>query len=326
MIVGTTEIKTPAENPEAYSASWRHEIARVSESAILGAGLRIPYDDLIARQRRYLSQVGRPEMSRHITNMMFNQHDDSIDKSIIVANRVFGSTGTSQTKDQIEAMLLCPELNYDHICRCFNLTQHQISIYEKLFYNVREVNGTALNAQGVRFFFAHRGAAGATSPADQPGHWRAIAFEKGAAALITFWGWRDKYVAEEYNYLDIQGHIMPMLYRIYEKRLRFDNMDSKAVAETLGNVTKQFADLQRDGILSNNDRVSIDSLFSKVLGMAGTPKRALPDAAQQVRMQEALDVKRKQIADSATSGIKAANESLSNITRQIKEIDNARQQ
>ena len=223
-------------------------------------------------------------------------------------------------------MLLCPEIQYSHLARAFNMTEHQAKVYEQLFFNVRDEQGLLLPHIGLLNYMAFRGAAGPGSAVDQPGHWKAIALEFGASALLTNWRWADRLLAEQLNYLDMQARLMPMIYGAMEKKLRFEMMDNKSLSEIFGNIIRQLAELQRDGILSSSDKVGIDTLFSKILQMAGNPRRMTPDEAQQMRSQLALESKRKMIADSATSGVKVAEDSLNNITRQLKEIDNAKVQ
>ena len=323
MIIGGAEVRTPVTNPSEYDPYWRHTLAKVSDAEFRAARINIPQDELTRLQRRYLSVAGTPEFERTTAIMMYTRPGDSMEKSVVVANQVFGSTGRSQMKDRVEAMLLCPEIQYSHLARAFNMTEHQARVYEKLFFNVRDEKGMLLPSIGLLSYMAFRGADGPGSAVDSPGHWKAVALDHGARSLLTQWRWRDRLLAEQLNYLDIQAELMPMIYRNMEKRLRFEMVDNKSLSEIYGNIIRQLAELQRDGILSSSDKVGIDTLFSKVLQMAGNPRRMTPDEAQQMRSQLALEGKRKMIAESATSGVKVAEDSLNNITRQLKEIDNA---
>lgn len=318
MIIGTTEIRTPQEYSWGYDAEWRHKLCVAQLGADSMPMVPIPNDLIMQYQKRYLSEVEEGEFDDRATRLLMSPGKNRY-KSVIKANRIYGSTGQGQVKNKVEAMLLCPEMTFEMIAEALNTEPDDIHVYERLFFNARDEEGKLVGSIGLREYLALRGAVGVQSPADTEMYHRQVAFEGGAKALYNQWAWHDPtgQMETSLNEVDMYRMVMPHIYKLLDQRLRFDTgIDGRTLALLVDSIRAAFADLRRNGMLSDSDTVSSEEFSLQLLKLM-QPHMVIPDAAALNRRNAQLSDKLDSIKQSNTSGIAAGAQTLENITTQL---------
>lgn len=318
MIIGTVEIRTPQEYPWSYDADWRHKLCVARRESDVLPLIPIPNDMIMQYQARYLAEVEEEEFDDRATRLMMTPGPNKY-KAIIRANRIYGSTGQSLIKNRIEAMLLCPELNFELIAEALNTSMEDIQAYERLFFNARDNEGKLITSIGVREYLALRGGQDVQSPADTDMYHRKVAFEGGAKALYNMWAWHDPTgrIETTLNEVDMYRMVMPHIYKLLDQRLRFDvAVDGRTLALLVDSTRAAFADLRRSGMLSDSDSVGSEEFSLQLLKLM-QPQMVVPDEAALGRRTAQLGDKLESIKQSTTSGIAAGAQTLENITTQL---------
>ena len=318
MLVAMFDIQTPQDNPWGYDVDWRHQLAKVISSGEVDT--QIPMDSYIAMQAQYLKSIeesGYERMSQLVLAGPQTQR-----RSVIVANRLYATLGENFTKDKIEALLLCPDIDYDFISRHFNMHTDDIEMYEKLFFNVRDEEGELMASRGLWEFFALQGAADLTGPNDSSAYWRKLAFEGGSKLLFATWGWPPDDEISGFNYIDMYESQIRNIFKTIDKRLRFDiGIDGKSVAQIFSDIGNRFAELQESGKLTSDSDIpsSVNALLQKFVE-AAAPTMAAPSEESERRHSEALERKRESIRKSQDKDDREiGGASLDHISQQIKE-------
>lgn len=137
-------IVTPYDSPIDYEPDWRHCVAKVIAEE--SKGVRIPGDatDVIVDHARFLSfnklgyEIEIPK--KYLDNkIVFNIYADD------TKNNVF--------KQYIEALLLTDK-SFKHIGELLGLSSRQVKLYENLFYNVRNDDGSDKGAKLLKQKFS----------------------------------------------------------------------------------------------------------------------------------------------------------------------------
>lgn len=316
MLIGNVEIRTPADYPWAYDPAWRHELAKVMLVSQEVMPVAYHQDRSIQRQRMYLSKANGANFERYLSTILVSGMAHPM-RGVALANRLFGSTGHGTNKDRVEALLLCPEMTYEHIGKYFDLRPEDVETYQILFFNCRDDEGKLRLPHGLMQYFATRNAASVQSAADYAANWRTFAFQGGSRMLFLEWKW--PYDAEHvanFDEVELWSDLLPKVYQRIEERLRFDTgLDGRALADLANLVRQALADLRKEGIVSKDAGLDEDTGLMQVLSLM-RPVVMAPSQAMVARKQGQLTEKlgmmgKKDSID--TTG----DTSLANITRQL---------
>ena len=316
MLIGNHEIRTPADYPWAYDPWWRHELSK----ARLESSCQLPsdyvFDDYMKRQRMYLMRANTEGFDRYVSAILVSGIKHPM-RSIVLANRLYTSTGLGHNKDRVEAMLLCPELTYAHICKYFDLAPEDIEFYQQLFFNCRDDEGKLKLPNGLMQYFATRNAVASQSTADHATNWRTFAFQGGSRMLFLEWKWPyDKEHIAGFSEVELWADLLPKVYQRIEERLRFDfSMDGKSLIEAANLVRQALADLRKEGIVSKDAGLSNDETIMQLL-TAMAPYVMAPSDKMFDRGQSKLDTKLGMMGKTESADTTGST-SMANITRQL---------
>jgi hypothetical protein len=182
------EVLTPFEYGMAYMPDWRHKLA--SDIARHSAGMlpaTVAQDGVIRTQARYLRSEGREPM-RPDENALFS-----------IVNVLHDGTGSQMAKQRLESLLLT-DLSMLAIATDMAMSLQQVMMYERLFFNIRDVLGAQSAPIGLRTNFALGPIGEAvlsvpTTPIDVL--WKIKAVRAGASALLADFGWKRGACSEE---------------------------------------------------------------------------------------------------------------------------------
>jgi len=316
MFIGNTEIRTPADYPWAYDPSWRHEMSKAMASSCELVPETYYRDRHIQRQRMYLSKANGANFERYISTILASGVSHPM-RGVVLANRLYGSTGHGTNKDRVEALLLCPELTYEHIGKYFDLRYDDVETYQHLFFNCRDDEGKLRLPHGLMQYFATRNAPASQSAADYATNWRMYAFQGGSRLLFLEWKWPyDAAHVANFTEVELWSDLLPKVYQRVEERLRFDvGLDGRALADLANLVRQALADLRKEGIVSKDAGLDEDSALMQVMALL-KPMVMAPSASMVARKQTQLDAKLGMLGkkDSADT---TGNTSMDNITRQL---------
>ena len=270
IIGGTRDVISPSESPYAYSAEWRHEAACALKET--GDICSLLADDDVFAQMKYLTMMEDRELEGWDETLLSDKSDTGQMRAIVEANNLYSSPGTSYTKDRIEALLLCPELDYTLIARAFGVAPESIEMYQKLFYNIRDDDGKLFGRKGFLIYCALKGAQVFLPTADIPAtntcYWRVLAFEGGYKPLYSIWGWTNDEELPEPSISDMAVDMLRNVYRHLDRTLRFNpHLDIKAIAQILSTLSEQLAELRKEGILSDKEVVTEKSMILQFIGL-----------------------------------------------------------
>lgn len=176
MWLGNTHIITPAECKALFNKAWRHEVAKYlndtkADSRELPGSVR--RDPHMRDQLRYLATSGdEPASKRQIFDFV---------------NAIFDRT-VNQVRCRLEALLLS-HASLEAISSDLDLKEELVSLYEKLFFNVRGDDGRMAISIGTRSNIALNGMLEADPTLSIEGFWSLCAVRYGAGALMRIWGW-----------------------------------------------------------------------------------------------------------------------------------------
>jgi len=319
MIINDIEVRTPMDFPWGYDGSWRHDLARILAAEEVQE-VPVPRDDSINAQLHYLKGVKDEGFENRILCIINDRTLQSHPlRSTVLANRLYGSTGQSAVKEKVEALLLCPEVDYAFIARHFNMDVKDIETFEKLFFNVRNPDGSLIGSRGVWEYFVLKGAHELTSSADVGAYWRTLAFEGGAPQLLAKWGWPPDNDIQTFDYIDMYKSQVRNVFRTMDKRLRFDQgMDARSIVQMFGDIGNRFAELHSSGKVTGEDTIPTISAIMHAVLKGSAPKPAELTEATTARHEAILANKLLNVKASKEVGIKEAVKSLDHITTQVK--------
>jgi hypothetical protein len=299
----TWQVDTPLDSEEAYITSWRHQVC---------AGLKqerklhriIKSDDLLPKYMDYLSLIDDEEFLLSFEDP--SGLSPAVKRDFLAINKaysIFKKASKVLTREKIEALLLCPELTYEGIAYEFNLNPDVIDMYERLYFNVRDTEHKVLANKGVLEYCVLQGNTGfAPVGLDIPGLsdkaalWRTIAFEGGHKPLYFDWRWHMSSTTimddvEQMSALARDG------YRALGRALRMNQqVDQRGFMQLLTNLSDQLAQLRRDGILSNSEKVTEQSVLLQIVGLF---------PPQRIKMSESKMQERQKLVDDKLSAVKA---------------------
>ncbi len=314
MQIGQTEIRTPYDCHWGYDPSWRHDAARLT-----GREQPVWFDEWIRRQRDYLTRAASqglggsgPAIPMSPTGWKSERY------GLYEANEVFDSVGADNrlAKDQLEAMLLCPELTLERIGKEAGFrSPHTAKIYERLFFNIRDDEGLVMRSPMLRGYFARRGHAD-NNFADTSLHWKVLAFEEGADVLFSLWSWKERDGDDDFRNKAFYMALFRSAFKDIDRRLRMGALDGRSVVQLLQELGSRFADLRERGILSSNDATTTTEIFRELL-VVMAPVMKVPDASVLAGMQGDLDDKLL-VASTATRQLTSGT--ISRIETQLEQI------
>lgn len=296
MFIADTDIATPYDKAYAYKMSWRHEaaIAINSERVVH----RFIGDDGVFMQMKYLDMIDDDVFENCLDDLIGDRSsDDNPLRSIAEANKIFQTGSQDHTKERLEAMLLCPEFNYDVIGNEFDIPGSTVRMFEKLFFNIRDDQGRLKGNTGLLMYAVLKGAvaftarAGREAEESHPMHWRILAFEGGYKRLYADWNWKPKGDLEAMNIVDVSADLMRSTYSSLNRMLRFNpNVSGQVLAQMLTTLTQQFADMRKSGILSDSDKIDPNAMILEVIKLLA-PERMLETEEKIKLVQVDLDTK-----------------------------------
>lgn len=315
MIIGAIEVITPQDKAYAYDMSWRHEIAKALK--VFKDPNKFLADDWIFKQVQYLKAL-----DDECIEACLDDSSEGMFYDTAIANKLYQSSSSDHSKERIEALLLCPELDYETIGKEMNVPPEAVCTFEKLFFNVRDSKGKLVASTGLLMYAALKGAVAfdGTARKDEsyPGHWRIVAFEGGYKPLYAIWGWKFKSdKLPGFTPADFTIDMMRNAYRHIDKVLRFnERIDVKALAQILTTLSQQFADLRREGILSEDDKINVNNLAFDMLKLLA-PERVIESDVERNLAQGELDAKLQSVMTMEAQSSKGSASSLKHIERQL---------
>jgi hypothetical protein len=147
-----------------------------------------------------------------------------------------------------------------------------VKTFERLFYNIRDDEGRLKGNTGLVMYAALKGSqrlepAGNANNTNTA-YWRVLAFEGGYRSVFAEWGWPYKNDFPGYTVPEFTVDLMRDTYRYLGRNLKFQgHVDMRAVSQILTTLTGQLADMRKEGILSDKDKVDPNSLVIALLGL-----------------------------------------------------------
>lgn len=317
------QVATPIDSEEAYVTSWRHQVCvGMKKARKLHKVLR--HDDILTKYLDYLHLIDDPEFTKGFEHP--EELDPATKRDFLPINKafsIFRATAKVLTKEKLEALLLCPELTYESIGSEFNLKPEVIKAYQQLYFNVRDMEDKVLANKGVLEYCVLQGATKYTPIGlDIPGIseesilWRTIAFEGGHKPLFFDWRWHMNTTSimddvEQMSALARDG------YRSLGRALRMNqNVDQRGFMQLLTNLSEQLAQMRRDGILSNTEKVTEQSVLLKIVGLFPPERIQLSNSKLQER-QKLVDEKLSAVKSRAGIAKDSKPTSFHNIEAQL---------
>ena len=293
MLIADTEIATPLDKAYAYNMDWRYKVASVLEDR--REIHRLMADEWVYAQIQYLGLVDDEEFNDCLEDAVCARHVVGNQlRDVAEANSIYQSGPGDHTHERLEALLLCPELSYKVIAHEFNINENVVRMFEKIFFNVRDDEGRLYGYSGLLMYAALKGARkyDSTRPAEEsdPALWRIISFEGGYKPLYSLWAWQFKGDLAGFTGPDIMVDMMRNLYRQMDKFLRSDHVDSRALAQMLTTLMQQFADMRKEGILSDKDVIDPNMMMLEFIKLLA-PERIVETAETLKLAQDDLDGK-----------------------------------
>ena len=319
MIENEKAISTPVDNVHYYDIDWRSKIAQ--EYVHEYEPTLWLTDSFIYEQVNYLEAMSEPEIAELITDSLISESAEfeALFGPILKANSIYSSIGSEYSfKHRIEALLLCPETDYQFIGNLFCINGEVIETFEKLFYNIRDNKGKLLPQRGILEHFATFGAA-ITHKTDQPTLWRLIAVRGGAAELLRFWGWDIAAEGIVSNIDDKQVALSSLrfIYTSVLDRILRNTLDSKSFVQLLSDLNSKITDLRDKGLLSDQEEVTEDSLLIKIVQLTA-PKLITFDEDAKRELEDKLEHKLDIVKKGGLGGGKKET-ALEVIDKQIKD-------
>jgi hypothetical protein len=247
MIISGTTIITPNDDSTAYSPDWRHLVAR---AVISGENIRVPrklsQDRYIHKQIVFL-QGGMSAVSAWESE--YNK-----------INNIYEGIVNPTTNDRLEALLLT-KVSFKSIAADFNMSELEVKLYERLFFNIRDEEGNLLNSPLLRNNFSLGTLTAADDMTPDDIIWKCIANRCGAAVLTTkCWGWSESECAkEESNSKGVLDHTYEMAQVLLLEKLVRGQLNGRELAEI---IKSNVAYLEEKREASESDKEKEESLNS----------------------------------------------------------------
>lgn len=309
----STIILTPYDNPIDYEPDWRHNVAKVIAEE--SKGVRIPRDstDIIVDHARFLSfnklgyEIDIPK--KYIDNkIVFNLYADDMDANYY--------------KHYIESLLLT-DVTYKHIGDLLGLSARQVRLYENLFYNVRNEDGSDKGAKLLKQKFVGFRLSG-TSDSDKYLGWKVAASTLGYAALMALWN-----MAGDCDRAELQNAKLAGVDRVSMTRImsgEISNFDINGIFKNYNDSVKiandkELADKSPEG----KEKSAVNSAWYRLLMDLGPRMVDLDDNPEVLEeQQKALEAKfkvQKDIEETKVEdkGNKAINEFNTAMQNRLKE-------
>jgi len=283
MNIGGREIRSQGEYPHDFHPDWRNRVAMaVVETKVRPRGVRL--DTHVRDQISYLERKARDGFDAWKSNALTRAAPDA--RALLLANDIYEQSTTGAVRPRIEALLMCDEHVYKGVADMYGLSTAAVSKYEKLFFNVRDRFGKVVAGTGRRSKLALGDLAALDTPSNFPTYWRLLAFEGRAALLAAIWGWP---VEKPLTEVERAEHIMNLLTRSMDARIRGGFLDGKSAAGLLSDMTEILRNARRDGALGSGE-LTEESLALRILMMCGMTV-ARPEGARKSSLDEQLKSK-----------------------------------
>lgn len=313
-------IRTPFDYPHTYDVNWRHEVAMRLDD-IREEGTPCPMDDMIRKQARYLKEMEDPNLAAMIEFSTFSKRSKTNMRSHLHhANTIYRASGRNSLevlKDRIEALLLCAELNYAQIAKYLSIKEPVVRIYERLFYHVRDDEGSIFPSPWLREYFATQGAEHNEEGQDGA-YWKTIAVQGGFRVLYQMWGWTSESVedGEDFPEKDAAMMMMRNLVRSMDRRVRFDNLDPRSLVQFYDSFQNSLKDMRERGLIQSESVATDDDVAFHFLSLLRPKMREL-DEETMLAKQEELTNKIRTIKEMDRTSDKASVSTLSEIGAQL---------
>ncbi len=274
---------TPAESPHSYPWDWRDKLVRsftktTDHHKLLG-------DFYVQLQRTFCRLMTKKIFKDLVESKDWDSNYDVPERLCSVA-RANDINNNDAIKARVEALLLCEDLTYFQIATLLNVESSAIKAYEKLFYNVRDEEGSLITSRTLLNTMVLKGAPTEQECSlDPSGHWRVVAFECGHKNLFALWGWQPGGVVPEFTDIDAQVSLLRGAYKGLETSMRIGNMDAKDLASITNGVMSKFEKLREGGIVSSSDHIPETHVVMKMLQLIG------------MKVKDASDESKKEAAD-----------------------------
>jgi hypothetical protein len=236
------------------------------------------------------------------------------------ANDIYRSAGTGQSllKDRLEALLLCAELEYKQIGTLIGMSSDTVKVYEKLFYNVRDEEGTILTAPWLREYFAKQGAQDPVEGGDTGSYCKLLALEGGHRVLCSAWGWDARVIGDSGDFPEKETIMMTLrqLTRDLDKRVRFGNLDPRSLVQLFGEFRGYLGDMRERGVISDGTVIDEDDVMFKFLDLLQPKMRELDEEAMLAKQGE-LTSKIRMIKETDRTSDQSHTNTLNDIGSQL---------
>jgi hypothetical protein len=256
MIFNGTEVRTPFENPIHYDVDWRYQIARIwSDDPTINIDPDVAADMDIVNLRDTMIR-----MSNGIS-----VNDDPIAKRLKIALDWYTSDGTRSPRRFIEPLLLTGA-TFDVITRDIGgkrVPESVFKTYERLFFNVRDDDGTVTDSCYLRSFAALPDGIVLDKETPDVVVWRVAAVQTGYTGLVRLWNWRDYHGAKIVD-VDLQRELVNMAQAIIMNRILRGSIGSFDLNTIFANYI-QYERLRQDVSSAESKPTSAEGMLLKVL-------------------------------------------------------------
>ena len=255
--MGNTHIIVPVEETGDWSANWRYEVA----SAVASDGITPP-NPIVAKDPWI-------DLQSHYLQVDLDYYDGEVPDECLrpyhIAASWFANTDINSPRFRIEPLLLTGA-PFDTIAADMGVSESAVQVYERLYYNTRNDDGSLLKGCYNRSRLAFDANQALNEHTGDDVIWRVIGFSLGYEALVQLWHWDNhasgldgspqglfdeiwRYTQASLLYSLVRNEIRPfdinnlMSNHIQNKRMMFDTKqhtgDSMASAEIIMGMLHQ---------------------------------------------------------------------------------------
>jgi len=186
------DVRTPFSHPDSYDPNWRWAAAGAiaDRDDIVDILTRLDDEYLMyaVAYRRILSNDHLKDLFQQLIALGVLAEDPRA--FVCEAHRIYHDSlnSSSATSAYAESLLLCYDIELDDIAEQLPISEGGIETYEKIFYNCRTPDGSAVKAS-LRRHFALEGALSLPPGVDDAKYWKYTGAIHGCKLLYNEWGW-----------------------------------------------------------------------------------------------------------------------------------------
>ena len=293
MEINGHNVKTPMDHPWDFDPDWRNELAKCTVDGAM-IGHLCGHDEYISWQVEFLRAVSDPDngVLKRYEDLPFNKRGSCPERrAVLMAHKLYNSTGAHCLRDKVDAMLLCPELSINDIANVLSSQRahadpFDLQVYEKLYFNIRDEHGKVDEGCWLRELFATNGIP-VLARQDLTTYWRVLAFQGGHRLLFSRWEWPVTTLQD--TEAERRLALTRNAFCALEERTRFGDINNRDLVALYGHLQTEMMELRKQGLIGGTG-VGVEgemSLLLEILQAAG-PKMILPDASKLAEKEQAV--------------------------------------